>query len=569
MMDWPYAYTPYLWPFLASALFLAAMGLYAYRDRSVPGALPFIVLLSGILLQVLASALGQAGTNDPTRIFWFKFESALLLPIVTAALCFALEYAGLGRWISRRTLLVLGACPFIYLLLILTNDLHHWVWRRIGSDVIVQVEKGPAFWGAFFYGYFLSLLHLIVLAWLFVRSPRHRWIAFWLILSPFMIRATYFLKIINWNLIAPLDPMLVMLNLALLPYAVAIFRFHMFDVAPVVRHTVMEMMADGMMVLDSKNRLADINNTAQQVLGIVKSKVVGRNSSEFLRDFPELMNLPEGPGQTQCEIISREDPNRRYQISISSLRDQRGFDLGRLFLFHDITEQRRSQAKIMEYQQTLAMLKEREILGRELHDGIGQMLAAANLQVKAALELLARGDPDTVASCLNQIADLTQQAKESVRDYLLGVKTASAPEQTFLSRLRQYLNLYSTNYGIRTELLAPPELETLRLDSLVEAQLQPIIQEALVNVRRHAESSSVRLIFSLLEGQLLISVEDEGKGFEARTMDENMGFGFRSMQGRAEVIGADLKVKSSPGSGTQVSIRVPVERKSHEISISG
>jgi PAS domain S-box-containing protein len=557
MMDWPYEYNPYLWPFFASAVFLAAMMFYAYRDRTVPGAFSFILLLSGIMLQVLASALGLAGTNDATRIFWFKFESALLLPIVSAALCFALEYTGLGKWVNPQALFSLAVFPFVYLLLILTNDAHHWVWRRIWYDHMVYIEKGPAFWGAFFYGYFLTLLHLIVLAWLFVRSPRHRWIAFWLILSPFMIRATYFLKIINWNLIAPLDPMLVVLNFALLPYALAIFRFHMFDVAPVVRHMVMERMADGMMVLDIKNRLADINNAAQEVLEIAKSKVVGRKSTEFLQDYPELLDFVGDPEKRGCEVISWEAHSRWYRISISPLIDQRGFHLGRLFLFHDITEQRRSEAEILDYQRTLAMLREREILGRELHDGIGQMLAAAHLQGKAGLALLARGEIVPAQSCLNQIVDLTQKAKESVRDYLLGVKTVSSNDLGFLSKLRQYLTIYSNNYGIHTELIIPPELEELRLDSAIEAQLQPIIQEALVNVRRHSESLSVRLAFSLSDGQLRILVEDEGKGFDANEIGDNLGFGFRSMRGRAEAIGANFEIKSSSGSGTQIIIHVP------------
>lgn len=556
-MEWPYEYTPYLWPFFASVGFLAAMGFYAYRDRTVPGAVPFIILLSGILLQVLSSALVMIGTDEATRIFWFKFESALLLPIVTAALCFALEYAGLGKWVTSKALLGLAFLPFTYLLLILTNNTHHLVWKRIWFDPMVHTGKGPAFWGAFFYGYFLSLLHLIVLAWLFLRSPRHRWIAFWLILSPFMLRATYVLKIINWNLIAPLDPMLVVSNFALLPYAVAIFGFHMFDVAPVVRHTVMERMADGMIVLDGKNRLADINNAAQEILGIDQSKVVGRNSSEFLQDYPELLGLVGDPDKTQGEVFSWEVHKKWYQISISSLIDQRGFHLGRLFLFHDITEQRRSQAEIMDYQQTLAMLGEREMLGRELHDGIGQLLAAAHLQVKTALALLAGGEVAPAQSCLNQIVDLTQTAKESVRDYLLGVKTVSATELSFLSKLRQYLNLYSKDYGIHTELVVPPELEELHLDSTIEAQLQPVIQEALVNARKHSGCSSVRLIFRPLDGQIRISVEDDGQGFDDRKMNENMGFGFRSMRGRAEAIGANFEVKSSSGRGTQVIIHVP------------
>ena len=124
-------------------------------------------------------------------------------------------------------------------------------------------------------------------------------------------------------------------------------------------------------------------------------------------------------------------------------------------------------------------------------------------------------------------------------------------------RLRQYLNHYSHNYGIHTGLVAPPELEEKRIDSTVEAQLQPIIQEALTNVRRHSGASSARVIFALCGSEIRITVEDDGRGFDPEVISENQGFGLRSMRGRAEAVGARLEVKSAPGKGTQVVIQVP------------
>jgi PAS domain S-box-containing protein len=361
----------------------------------------------------------------------------------------------------------------------------------------------------------------------------------------------------DWDLITPFDPMLVMLNLALLPYALAIFRFHMFDVAPVVRDTVMERMADGMVVLDTKNRIADLNKKAEEILRVVRSKVIGLGGSEILRGYPELLNLTSDSNETQCEIFSGGDQSRWYQISISPVIDRRGFHLGRLLLFHDITEQRRFQRQLLDYQRTLAMLREREMLGRELHDGIGQLLAAAQLQVRTARALLPRGDTAAVESGLDQLANTVHQAIESVREYLLGVKTASSPELSLFSKLSQYLTHYSHQYGIHSEIVVPPELAQLRFDSAIEAQLQPIIQEALVNVRKHSESPSVRLIFARSADQIQVTVEDVGKGFDPEQIDRILGFGVRSMRGRAEALGASFEINSSPGHGTQVILQIP------------
>jgi len=556
-MTWSYEYTPYIWPVLSSAAFLAALGIYAIRHRSAPGGVPFIVMAAAALPWVLANGLGLASTDDRARIFWWNFQLALLLPLINAALCFGLEYAGLGKWVNRWTVFLLAIVPVAFVPLIFTNEIHHFVWKRIWFDGHIHFERGPANWGVVAYGYFISLLHLMVLAWLFARSPRHRSIVAGLIIGFFSMRGASFLNIANWNPVAPINPMVVVMNFAVLPYALAIFRFRMFDVVPVGRDTAIERMADGLVVLDAQKRIADLNGKAQTLLGIVRSKVIGRQVADVLHAYPDLLRLVGDSGETQCEISFGDTNPRWYHVSISPLIDRRDFQLGHLIWFHDVTDQKQAQAQILDQQRTLAMLEERELLARDLHDGIGQMLAAAHLQVKSATDLLARGDTALAESCLRRLAEVTQETKESVREYLLGVKARPSPEQSLLTTLRQYLNHYNHDYGIHTELVAPPELEEKRFDSTVEAQLQPVIQEALTNVRRHSGACSARVIFALCDNRIRVTVEDGGRGFDPEEIAEKQGFGLRSMRGRVEAVGGCLEVNSTPGKGTQVIIQVP------------
>jgi len=564
-----YQYTPYVWFVLASASFFAMLGIYAIRHRTAPGAVPFAILTILEIPWVLVNGLGLASTGDTTRIFWFKFESAHLLPLTSASLWFALEYAGLGKWLTRRLLILLAIFPLASIPLILTNEIHHLVWTRIWFDGYVRAELGPVTWVGLVYGYFLSLLQLMALAWLFVRSPRHRWIATGLIVAAFSIRCASIARFTNWNPTAPMDPMVIVQNFAMLAYAFAVFGFRMLDVVSVARDTVIEGMADGMMVLDTENRIADLNEAVQKLLGIVRSKVIGGQVAEVLQPYPDLLRLVHDSGETQCVVFFGDTHACWYQVSISPIFDRRGFQLGRLISFHDITEQKRAQAQLLDHQRTLAMLRERELLARELHDGIGQMLAATHLQVKSASELLARGDAVSVELCLHRLAEVTQKTKDSVREYLLGIKTCPSIEQGLLPALHQYVNQYSQNYGIHTELVAPPELEGKRIDSSVEVQLQPIIQEALTNVRRHAGACSARVIFALCNGQIQITIEDDGRGFDPGEIRENQGFGLRSMRGRADMVGACLEVNSVPGKGTRVIIKVPWQREGDESTFGG
>jgi PAS domain S-box-containing protein len=556
-MIWSYEYTPYLWPAVASVAFITALVINAVRHRAAPGAIPFITLLAMIMFWVLANALELAGTEGQIKIVWFKFKTAVAFPTVIAAMCFALDYAGLGRWLTRRTISVLAVPPLVFALLTLTNDAHHLVWVRIWFDGYVRADIGPASWCALLCAYSMSALHLVVLVWLFAHSPRHRWVAAGLILAPFIMRATHFTSILNWNPVAPLDPMVVAANVALLPYSLAVFGFRMFDVVPVARDTVIERMVDGMMVIDAENRIVDVNPSARAVFGTGRSKVVGGRVEEVLHACPDLVAFLAEPGAAQREVALGNVPARWYQVSVSPLVDRRGFQLGRLVSLHDITEQKQAQAQILDQQRTLAMLKEREMLAQELHDGIGQTLAAAYLEVKSATVLLARGETGLAESCLHHLAEVTRKANESVREYLRGVRIRSSPDQALLAGLRRYLAQYSYNYGIHTKLVASPELEEKWIDSTVEAQLQSIIQEALTNVRKHSGASSARVSFVLTGGEIRVTVEDDGRGFDPEAVDGTRGFGLRSMRGRAEGVGARIEIDSSPGKGTRVVVQAP------------
>ena len=564
-----YQYTPYIWPVLTSVAFVTALGIYAIRRRIAPGAVPFGIMTALAIVWLLSNALVLAGADDATKIFWFKFQVAFVLPMVTAGLCFVVEYAGLGRYLTRWTLTLLCIIPLVFIVLILTNGIHHLVWTQIRFDGGIRADRGLAHWGAIVYGYLLSLLHLTVLVWLFERSPMHRRIAVRLILALLSIRGAGLFGTLFRNPVDPLNPLVLVLNFALLPYAFAIFRYRLFDVVPVARDMAIEWMADGLLTLGMENNVVDINRRMQELLGVSRSKAIGRQFAEVVKAYPDLLEFVLGQGEAECEVSFGASGPRCHRVFISPIIDRRGFQLGRLVMLHDITEQKRSLAQFLDQERTLAMLREREFLACELHDGIGQAAAAAQLQVKCARELLGRGDTVMLESCLHALADATREIKESVRDYLMGVKTGPSVERGFLTAIRQYIDKYSQEYGIHTELDTPSKLDELQIDSTIQAQLKPIIQEALTNIRKHSGASSARIIFALRENQISVSIKDDGQGFDPESLTENQGFGLRAMTRRAEILGGRLEVNAAPGRGSAVIIRIPWERKIHEIPAGG
>ena len=135
-------------------------------------------------------------------------------------------------------------------------------------------------------------------------------------------------------------------------------------------------------------------------------------------------------------------------------------------------------------------------------------------------------------------------------------------EAGFLPALAQYLRRFGENYGIATELSAPPELSDGAFEPMVAAQLLRIIQEALTNVRKHTRARCVHVSLRCSDGRAEAIVQDDGAGFDPEVLEtaEGQKFGLRFMRERAAEVGGSVEVRSAPGEGTQVIICVPLRK---------
>jgi signal transduction histidine kinase len=248
-------------------------------------------------------------------------------------------------------------------------------------------------------------------------------------------------------------------------------------------------------------------------------------------------------------------------MRISHLRDWRGMEIGRLLLLRDVTEPKRARELQKQQQLLLAVMQERERLARELHDSLGQTLAAVRLQASTARLLLAQGETIQADKILEQMADITIAAETDVREYLLGAKTIISSDHLFFPTLRQYVVRFSQQYGLRVELSVPAQLEEQGLGAAVEVQLLRIIQEALSNVRKHARAKNAQVVFTNSGPLVQIAIIDDGQGFDSAAVAARQveSFGLQAMRERAESLGGCLEVISQPGQGTQVVVQVQIE----------
>lgn len=204
-----------------------------------------------------------------------------------------------------------------------------------------------------------------------------------------------------------------------------------------------------------------------------------------------------------------------------------------------------------------AVLEERERIARELHDGLAQVLGYINTQTLAIKKLLASGRRDEAKEQLSSMEEAARQVYTDVREAILGLR---APRGGLIPSLRKYLSDYGRMAGATVQLQVGEEAEALRLPASAEIQLMRIVQEALSNVRKHAKATSATVSLEAADGGLTVEVADDGQGFDL-DLPVRTGwprFGLQTMRERAQAIGGDFELSSSPGSGTRVVVRVPL-----------
>ncbi len=566
-MGWSYAYSPHIWPALISAVLIALLGFYIWRRRDVPGARPLAIAAAFGVPWIIGLALESAALELSTKIFWFAFQGVWQLPLATAIFCFVLQYAGLGRWLTRRNLLLLSVPSILVLAIILTNGLHHFMWQEFQVHGTVQATRGIAYWATLAFAFSLALVSFLVFAWLFIHSRRHRWPVALMLIGQIINRVFVVLDTIESGFPKLLDPILFMFVFAFVLYTVALFRFRIFDPMPLARAAVLEQMTEGMLVLDMQGRVVDINSSAGKILGKAAAELKGQPILKVLPADEGILGNPDKMASIQSEIsLETDDAARHYDLRLTPLADRNGELLGQLVLLHDVTEQKRGQTQIIEQQRVVATLQERERLARELHDGIGQVLGYVGIQAQTACKWMQDGNIDKADSLLKRLVEVAKDAHADVRESILNLRSVSGQEWSFAPSLKQYLVSFQANYGIRTELSFSDKVVENTIDSSAGVQLLRVIQEAMTNARKHSRAQTIKIALEQDKNRCHISIADDGCGFDVSGFDQNAGnhFGLVFMQERMAQIGGNLKIDSKLGIGTVVTLSVPLPAQAEE-----
>ena len=239
--------------------------------------------------------------------------------------------------------------------------------------------------------------------------------------------------------------------------------------------------------------------------------------------------------------------NLFYRTAVALTREDR--DLYDALAGHlaNAVEHLRTQALVRE----AAVSDERTLLARELHDSIAQSLSFLRIQVALLRQALAKSQPEQVERILHEIDAGVNESTNDVRELLVHFRTRTNADD-IEQALRTTLQKFEHQSGVKTQL--EMHGHGVNLPSDVQLQVLHVLQEALSNVRKHADADRVQLLVER-GPQWTFTVRDNGRGFEPGPQrDDDTHVGLHIMRERAERIGAQVQIQSAPGSGTEVRI---------------
>ncbi len=336
---------------------------------------------------------------------------------------------------------------------------------------------------------------------------------------------------------------------------------------------LLELTQDSVFVIDMEGAVLFWSRGAEAMLGYTKAQAAGKIAHEMLcTEFPlpfseirdELMRV----GHWEGDLIKTARDGRRVVVSGRwALQWGKRDQAPRVLVINsDITERKRGEESLVLQREQLRALAERlqwvreedrKKVARDLHDQIGQILTA----IKMDLSWISRRLPESEGEVLGRLKEsiqLINDGVKAVRTICSGLRPGVLDDLGLAAAIEWQASEFVSRNGIQCLVSVPPV--DLHLDGDRATATFRIFQECLTNVIRHAQAKTVRVALCEENENIVLMVEDDGIGFSESNLLNSFGsLGLLGMKERAQFCGGDVQITSSPGKGTTVIVRVPVD----------
>jgi PAS domain S-box-containing protein len=341
--------------------------------------------------------------------------------------------------------------------------------------------------------------------------------------------------------------------------------------------TLFELLPVGVSFMNAEGKVNELNSALAEILDMPRNDILAGNyktrrfiradgtpmrSSEFAssrarQEQKVIYNVETGMVKENGEIIWTSVNAAPVQVA----------DIEAAIVTIDITERKKAEDALHKNRERLRVLsrrlvevqeEERHAIARELHDRVGQNLAALTLNLNILRNQLSGEILDKIGTRLNDSVNLVKDILTITRSVMADLRPNVLDDYGLDAAINEYADRFTQRYGIRV-VTHTPETPTPRLDPGVEMTLLRIAQEALTNIAKHAQASQAVMTLEMENDAVLMTVEDNGLGILSwQKVNQPGSHGLRIMRERAEAFGGYLKVHSAYKNGTKIEVKIPL-----------
>ena len=322
---------------------------------------------------------------------------------------------------------------------------------------------------------------------------------------------------------------------------------------------------------DPQGRYVLLNSRWEEIFGISKEWAKGKTvydvfdkevADQFRNNDMKVLNEKR---PFQAEELFPQDGRMHTYLSVRfPVLDGQGRVTRLCGISVDITDLKKAQDQLRRLSGSImaSQEKERTAIARELHDELGQVLTALRMDAVWMRDRL-QGYDDRATARAQNMCELIDRTISDVRHIATRLRPPVLDDLGLVDALEWHTTEFEKRTGIACVFNHGEVPELSEFTSIAAFR---VAQEALTNVARHARASNVDVTLAAVDGELIVAVVDNGKGFEVADLPEQESLGIAGMRERAGLANGRLDIRSSPGGGTEVYLRLPLHHQIGEVA---
>ncbi len=537
----------------------------------------FALMMVAVALWAIFYSFELSSSSMNEMLFWIHFEYIGIGSIPALWIMFVVHYVGKQDWLNKRNIIAIFFFPIIVLLLVWTNRWHHIHYTSTalvttGPFPILSITPGPWYHIHTAYFYFMLAFGMVLLFRYHSKSePLYRSQTRAILIGGLIPWVTNLFYLLGFRPFSHLDLTPYTFIFTALIIAYGLTRYELFRVIPFAREKLVESIREGIVVLDSRQRIVDINTTFRSFLQGNSNRIIGERLNIVMPTQYKMHQLIDRQINGEVEIaLDSSTGEKTFEVSVTVLYDEKMKRAGTLLIFWDATHLKKTSDQLLELNELKNMMF--SIIAHDLRSPLNSLMGLLHgvqseilteAELKEIIGKLAK-DVDSTSALLDNLLNWagSHQKGQHIYPELINLKEVAAYEIRFFDKR-------ATEKGI----FLVDEIENNTILYADKNMVRMIIRNLLSNAVKFCDEGDVITLRQKIEKEFtIVQIIDTGLGMDEAikkrlfTINRSAQFGTRKEKGTGlglmlckdfiEKSGGAIWVESEPGEGSTFSFQL-------------